>query len=638
MSTQKYRIPSDYKNDVSLATHNWNTSSGGTIHPGLAIPIKWRRLEAKTTYRGKPEILLQSQPMRGPLLNGFKLTTICTFMPDSVIYGWMRSGRRFSPAEYQNFDEWFWVPTQTTPHSLTQGLNPQKTANITKTEMWRRMTTQNEFFAGDYYSVGRGGLCDWMGVAPGTVSPYVQGGSASMNWPVAPYVHYFLACYYYFANMQESDMYFTRSLPDIVSKYASSVDVPFSGVFETLNPNDALAAVMYLFADSQSGGAGNAVSNPGFKTGFNKLLSAALGNGGGLFSVPYSPDLFSNIIKMGESPTAKINVTFPEPDTPGDPYVAVPELRFQTKLQNALDRMFVSGGRWSNILRTLFGSSGKHVDVNKPEFLGVWQTSINPSNVIAQSPGQSSDGNTVDLGQMGARIDRYANFDNSREVEYYTDEPGTIMYISALVPEPSYCQGIAPDHIAGSFADRFNPEMKGLGFTGVPRWRFSTLPNDLMPGGPYNNGSTSVTIDPNMVSIGDEVSWAPLKTDFPTLHGEFAQFGFYQYWTLPRRFTEYNQQEGDLIGDLIPMEYYGTYVNPLSWQYLFDGVGFEYQNFMLLAQFRQSVTSPVPSTYCRISADNQWSARACMLHACVYHSISSCLHIHRGFLSVKIGL
>ena len=56
-----YRIPSDYVNDTSRANHNWRAESYGTIHPGVAIPVKWRHLNAKDRYRADPQVLSQSQ-------------------------------------------------------------------------------------------------------------------------------------------------------------------------------------------------------------------------------------------------------------------------------------------------------------------------------------------------------------------------------------------------------------------------------------------------------------------------------------------------------------------------------------------------------------------------------------------------
>ena len=98
-----YRIPSDYQNQTPRAIHRRASSAYGTIHPGLAIPVHHRHLNVGDRIRGRIDELLQSQPMLGPLMNGFKLITIATFTPDSAIYGWMSNGRRFKPDEYTKF-------------------------------------------------------------------------------------------------------------------------------------------------------------------------------------------------------------------------------------------------------------------------------------------------------------------------------------------------------------------------------------------------------------------------------------------------------------------------------------------------------------------------------------------------------
>ena len=82
-----YRIPSDYKNQTPRAIHRRASGAYGTIHPGLAIPVHHRHLNVGERIRGRIDELLQSQPMLGPLMNGFKLITIATFTPDSAIYG-----------------------------------------------------------------------------------------------------------------------------------------------------------------------------------------------------------------------------------------------------------------------------------------------------------------------------------------------------------------------------------------------------------------------------------------------------------------------------------------------------------------------------------------------------------------------
>ena len=76
------------------------------------------------------------------------------------------------------------------------------------------------------------------------------------------------------------------------------------------------------------------------------MACAGIQGYGGLLSVPYSPDLFGNIIKQGSSPTAEIEVINSiDENTDTGFSIAVPELRLKTKIQNWMDRLFVSQSR-----------------------------------------------------------------------------------------------------------------------------------------------------------------------------------------------------------------------------------------------------------------------------------------------------
>lgn len=622
-----FRIPSDYQNQVSKSTHKWNSPVGGTIHPGLAYPVHHRHLNTGDRIRGKIEALIQSQPMRGPLLNGFKQVTIATFTPDSVLYGWMRNGIRFSPDQYQKFSKWHFVAsgdnlgtytdpvfgTKTRSSRLSYGLDPATGAYGTPYDLWSRDDVYDE--QNDYPHVGRGGLWDWLGVAAGAVAPCFRSSSsapfedsASFKWNLSPFVSYFLSCYYYIANMQEDYMYFTRSLPEIGfdgPKGHTFAELPFNQVFCSINPSDFVDVLDQMCTFSSRGNAGDFANEASAFAGSNgilKMLSSALGAHGGLISVPYNPDLFGNIIKQGSSPTAEIDVITATAAGETEYAVAVPELRLQTKIQNMLDRLFVSGGRFGDVLRTLWGTKSSPY-VNKPDFLGVWQAGVNPSNVVATSNGEA-DGESANVGQMAARIDRYEDFSRSQGIDYYAKEPGTVMFISMLVPDPAYCQGLHPDLYGSSFADDFNPELGGIGFQSVPRSRFSLLPagfskDDIATSAWFRNSNVTLN-DPDSISVGEEVAWSWLRTDYPRLHGEFGQNGSYQYWTLVRRFSEYYvDKTGDTGTDVeySDYHYFGTYINPLSWQYLFAGASLADPNFTFLAQMRLSVVSSVPSTY-----------------------------------------
>ena len=621
----KYRIPSDYKNQTPRATHNRVAPSYGTIHPGLAVPVHHRHLNVGERIRGRIDQLLQSQPMLGPLLNGFKLTTIATFLPDSAIYGWLRDGRRYTPDEYMNFGKVYYIPYAGGVQDyedplfgtryirpLKRGLPSTAIGSLEPYDVWVSDDFTGTSFAAQPTHVGRGGLWDWLGLPAAAVAPNIGRKSGesivsidapSFKFNLAPFFTYVLSHYYYIANMQEAYMYFTRGagdlslLPDrgdVSNKTAPS----FKDVFSSLSP-DAFLDLMLEVNARTARGAGFCLNDvrdsvdPAELAVFH-MLAAGLQGYGGLLSVPYSPDLFGNIIKQGSSPTAYVNVEVGVETTSGTG-AAVPELRMKNKIQNWMDRLFISGGRPGDVFRTLWGTKSSPY-INKPDFLGVWQASINPSNIRATANGTAS-GEEVNLGQLAACIDRYCDFSKHSGIDYYAKEPGTFMLITMLVPDPAYTQGLHPDLATISFADDFNPELNGIGFQPVPRHRFTMMPRGFSGNkltSPWFDGAAALESDPNLISVGEEVAWSWLRTDYPRLHGEFAQNGYYQYWTLVRRFTQYFASENNTYSDY---EYTGTYINPLEWQYIFVDQSISSPNFCYYGYFDLKVTSSLSANY-----------------------------------------
>lgn len=623
----KYRIPSDYKNDVSKATHSWSSGAGSPIHLGLAYPTHHRHLNVGDRIRGEINTLVQSNPMQGPLLNGFRLVTIATFMPDGVIYGWLRNGKRYTPDQYKNFSKYYFNPMRSNLAgsyvdpafkdtrniwNLHRGLSAPTEQDATYYDVWADDLMNADTESQWYDHVGRGGLWDWLGVPAGAVSPYfgVQStqleDSESFCWNLAPFVAYLLSHYYYIANMQEDYAYFTRGAREIAWELYESAskdfskslaELPFNAVFDSFDPNMIIDFVQSLFSNSMSGTGGDFFNLYG--SSYKPLISmitAGLGAHGGLLSVPYSPDLFGNIIKQGTSPSVDIPIT---EDVQGKSVVAVPDLRLWTKIQNWMDRLFVSGGRIGDVFRTLWGKDSSPY-VNKPDFLGVWQSSINPSNVVASADGTTTSTES-NVGQMAARVDSYSDYGRNGKIDYYAKEPGTFMLITMLVPQPAYCQGLHPDLYGNSFADDFNPELTGISFQSVPRHRFSMMPTGFATPSksPFVAYQADIKTDPNQISVGEEVAWSWLRTDYRRLHGEFAQNGVFQYWTLVRRFSEYyvSESKPDSPVEYYDYNYYGSYINPLSWQYLFASTSLTDPNFILMADYNLRVVSSVPANY-----------------------------------------
>lgn len=657
-----YRIPSDYKNDVSKYTHNWRSPSFFTMHPGLAYVTHHRHLNAGDRVRGTVGQLVQSQPMVGPLMNGFQMITIATFTPDSIIYGWMRNGIRYTPDQWSQFDKWTVRPYYAGPRppegdeTLVTAVDPSvpvgsgdigiirafelypgiNYTSVASTSVPVLVRNYHALFAQTYYlsdsqdatsngiynnalsSVGRGGLFDCMGVPAGSSVPAVlaQNGSSidvasvpSWNFDVAPWVAYFLSTYYYLANMQEDYMYYSRgaySLTYTTSKSpiadSSISNLGFHQALCGFDPNIFLRYVSLLGQLTHSGNYNTMDALQNFGAGlithedastFTAWILMGLQAHGGLFSVPYRPDLFNNIIKIGDSPSVTVPVQQVDGEN-GTFQLAIPDLRMATKWQNVKDRIFVGAGRFGDQLRTLIGTKSNPY-TNKPDFLGIWSSRMDPVNTVALAAGENSQNESSTPGQMTARMDTFSDF-NSKSLDYYAKESGTVLFISFIVPTPAYSQGLHPDLAVTTWADDFNPELKGSGFTSVPRWRYSMLPQSFDSSSVWTDGATSV-VDPNSVSVGDTVAFDWLKTDYGRLHGEFATNGYFEFWTLSRHFTEY-WQESDadgLLSNVNVGEYYGTYVNPLSWQYVFQTQSLLDPNFFVGFNFNLKVTSSVPA-------------------------------------------
>lgn len=646
--SNNYRIPSDYQNDVPRSVHRWRSPVHGTLHPGLAYPVKWRHLDPGDRVRCKPGVLIQSQPMLGPLLNGFKFVTIATFTPDSVIYGWKSSGVRYTPQEYLAFNHFFFNPARPsgnedrqavpqpgvtllsdTPNkyvrfdSMGLGLGPRGLDGWRDDQRYYSDPSTGELIENEdiYYHIGRGGLLDWLGLPPGAVAPLVRGPRTdsdglfvapdSFNFRAESLFAYFLSVYYYFANMQEEPMYFTKG-----AAHFPEGGVPtFSQLFQSFDPSNVLRYIAALRLDSLSPNYYADILDS-TANNYSSVIAAMVYAGvtahGGLLSVPYSPDFFNNIIKLGDSPT--VNIPLVTDEKTGDVSgVAVPDLRFQTKIQAMIDRLFVSGGRPGDILRTLWGKkSNPYFD--KPEFLGIWQSAINPSNIVATSNGEA-DGESVTTGQMTAHVDKWSEFGGSSGIDFTAKDSGTLMFVSVLVPEPSYCQGMEPGAMGISFADDFNPEMNGIGFVSAPRGRYTMMPSDDGGAGPTSHAFDYVLpdsvpdeiehfpfgaeIDPNSVSVGDVVAWDYYKTDFSRLHGEFATNGVFSYWVLARHFSELFDPVTSSLDHApsIVRDNFSTYINPLAWQYVFTAQSVYDPNFFFVGNFDLNVVSKVSSSY-----------------------------------------
>lgn len=536
------RLPVDYKKQVHKSVFNLSTVKRTTILPGEIIPIYSRRCMAGDKFIIDINALLKSVPLSSPLYGTFKLQTAVFFDSDTNYYGYLDNNSKHS----------------------TQDLLQKVAHRCNFVEFMKDVVSEGDdadferLYNGSWNNF-RGSVLDYMGVPSGLVTKGEYGG---FNDPIdigfiLTYLNIFRN---YFANKQ------AKKFPYISDgSFADKSAI-------TWQPDIAVLDNLFLaIRNSQNGIDFNSIGTelPADVVSFmQNYLTACTRNSGGILLSTYLPDLYRNLLDdTFNTSVSKVSTT--------DNSFTIDSLRFANKLQRLVDRFDISGGRFSDWLRTVWGvQTNKNMDI--PEIIGVSQSLIDPSQVtaMAQTGEQGADGST-DLGQFGGNFD---NFARQRKHSFVASTPGRVMVTVTLVPMVDYSQGIEPELLEVNFADRYFPEFEQLGYQKVPRlWYNASLDYDLNYS--ENNGvinwdsarllNVETSVDQ---SVGKQVAWLPLMTDVNHCHGEFGNNGYYENWVLKRRYqTRQAFEDSENVGDWI--ENVKTdimqYILPTEYQYPF---------------------------------------------------------------------
>lgn len=553
------QIPKNFKNDVRHASHNLSLVKTTTLHPGLLIPIYSRKCLAGDKIRIDLDAILKSDPLVTQLFSSFKLKFAVFFDSDSNYYGFLDNNTRLSVSDLLNrtrhsIDLKSFFPSSSLPLPSNIPASSVASGNVTSRSDGVRPCS----------------LLDFAGIP--TFSGPITSDDNTYYFPnidigfILTYLNIFRN---YYANNQEESAPYIGSLSAVLN---TSAPLPPYGYF----PLRDIDNLMMLFRLQSNGvtitGSGSSdfpilpatsggVLNPytASLNTFYQYLAYIYSTCGGLFIDTHLPDEWTNLLSSQNSSVSSTVSTVNNQFT-------IDTLRFQNKLQAWIDRLFVSGGRFRNWLRTVWGVSTSR-DMDIPELLGVSQMIINPQGVMATSSGQNaSPSGDVDLGQQGG------SFNNTlgvRRFSFRASTPGRVMIIVSLVPMVEYCQGIDPELVQTSFNDEYNPEFSNLGFQNVPRMFYSVFPNRNSSG---NTGSTIPVSTWFNGSVGKQVAWLHYMTDVNRCHGEFGANGSLSTWVLQRRFSVPAARQFPLSGferSNISLFSLTQYINPLEYQYLF---------------------------------------------------------------------
>ena len=589
---------------MNRAFHNLSKVARLTMHPGLKYPIYTRRVFLGDDFKlSIPAKLLQSQPTVSPIMGSYKLRVEWYYQSDTNLYGWLDNNSQRSTEDILNFKKHRFIPNIRT---TVNGEDSDLYVFNWDTPLERSVLP---YIRGGLIGVPRGGLFDQIGVAPGYIGPSNFDSETERQafgnvWNLDTVLMYLNIARSYWTNPQWPNIPYVVCMPTEVE--SNTFDAQFDTLSLEVLDNlfmwlrtredgelfDVLSKQSYV-ADSEIS---NSVAYEGkYKHSVAELYNylRACGIGGpsaGLFCCQYEPDLYRNLMS-DEVGRVKSKI-----DTSSG-VVTIEELRFANHLQLVIDRLDISGGRFSDWARTRWGVKTRK-NLDRPQLLGVTTEYID-TGLVTSRENSYADGELSSPGQMHGNINQRPGKNGFVRVK--VTEPGYIMAVVSVVPEVDYCQNIERYLLDIRFEDEYSPQYSRRGFENVPRSDYSVLfDSDFFFDSGENVGWFYKYIRPNFAqSIGKQVAWLREMTDCNRVHGEFSNFGKFETWVLKRQYSHFyvcKKEYGTLIYDKVDFAF-SPYVNPLEWQYPFVSQNIGDPNFYFQAAIKVDAIRPIGRRY-----------------------------------------
>lgn len=550
------RIPKNYEQKINKAIHDLDKEVRYTGHCGLNVPVRFKRIYPNDNFRMDVSTLLQTSALQAPLMGRFKLRTMMFFEPFSNLYGWYDNNTKTSTEDL--LEKQHWTYSYTGCATATNTYNP---------------FDDNPTSTSPLGGFPRGSVLDFIGVPPGGVVCGAGGLTGQITITIDRILAYLDVIRTYMANSQE----------DFIPYYG------YSGTSANKTPilkKYLRSDLDQLFMDlryQKNGGSISSVETPAVIRLIQYLEDCNSGPHAGLFCATYEPDYYNNFLAK------KVGQVRAEIDTSEGTF-SIHEMYFQNAKQLLIDRFDVSGGTFSAWSRSVWGSrASRSADV--PDVIGSVTTIIDPRNITAVANAYSNTpGEDSRVGDLYGQIN---SADTSFRKKYKfilgSREDGILIVLQQLIPCTDYSQGIDIELLRTNFLDEYYPQFAQIGFQSIPKSVYSMLPA-------LDDGGKITTFDENNFTwntgVAKQVAWLDSMTDTNRVHGEFSNFGRYEYWVLKRRFSNYKTIETD--GTLRDSSFGITaYIDPLDWQYMFAAQTLSDPNYFFQVNLKTTALRPI---------------------------------------------
>lgn len=598
--------PPHSRRDLSL--YKLTTISIGVLSPILNIemlPDDWMRVR---TYAS-----VETLPMLGPVKGRWKISFDYYYEPWSNLYGYMDNNAKM-----------------TTENILTQGRwlvasGGMQSNDVSSTGVYA--VTREDFSVSTIYNsmriVGASSLFDYLGAPVGFMGFFLENGKQlrPQDMPAEGFLTYLDIIRNYYVNNQEDSIPFVYGNDDFdgnveiyYGRYGrvslTVLDDYFAGLRYTsrkgiteryipgfnwsISPSDWMAQLV--------GASHGVLPSIDMETGTNVNVRTS-GRLGGLFCRTYRMDLLRGIMNTDVGEYSSFV------DTSENGTFTITDLQFANKLQALINRIDITGGRFSDWIRTRWNVK-PGIEVDRPIYLGSHSTWLDTMDVIATASGSSGSQNANSESNLGQQV-AYGSgaIQGERPIVIKSNQYGTLMCIMSIVPDVIYSQGFELNNMKSTFSDIFDPAFNQLGYQDVFAGELSAFGATLVPSsvlispdeGIDNAQFSVVATESNNLRtvVGKRVAWSEYMASLPRSHGDYAQGESLDWWNNVRRYTDENKVEWDFKNaDAKPyagqvfgaLQRYSpidttTYIYPHLWNSIFADNSYDAQNWLVSVRF-----------------------------------------------------
>lgn len=541
---------------------NFNMSRANrfTMAPGLLCPFYWKPVMSQDICRWSWSSIVKTFPTVAPVMGSFKLQIDDFFIPY----------RLYVPEFQRNSSLIQYLEASSTKSGFTDIAFPCFTFAANSSVYGTPFTPKDASQASEGLPVAAGSILNCLGFPVGA-TPAAPGSSVDqyslkgVRFNAMPFLAFWDIYRNYYVNRQENTYAMMRAQGGtnkrtLVQSRASlsALDSFFEQFQQWTNSGDSVRDIFSSTSPNSS------LFSQFLSNSFNSDLPLS-----GLPCRTYLPDYFSNFINAAGYQSYQQQSRIVVGDDGGTSFITNDQLVLNEKMTKLLGRAWLSGGRYSEYLRTQFGQEGVP-DCDIPQYCGSTSVEVVFDEVV--STAETSETNNGPLGSLGGR--GHARMFGRTRV-FKPREYGIMMSIASIVPRADYADQFSRDWLVRNLTDLYVPALDAIGMQDVTDGEFSfgvTPVNLASKDSPFN------------VGLFKHPAWMEYMTDVNRNFGDFA--GNLSYWVLNRPL---HGASANPAGSL----YATSYVAPAQWNNVFADTSSTAQNFLVQIGYNALYNRPI---------------------------------------------